>query len=265
VSTSLGIPSLRKYNQFRLMPVGIMRWIYISPHFDDAVLSCGGLIWEQAQKGLPVEIWTICAGDATPGRLSLLAVECHKQWGIKSAREVVAARRRENQAAARQVGAETVDFSIPDCIYRRSPSGDVLYPAEVFAPIDPIEQGLDAEISAALASELQPGDKVVSPLAIGGHLDHELTRRAAERLDCSLWYYADIPYLINHPEMLTPATKGLRGTRYTVSEKGLEVWQKGISAYDTQILMLFKTTNRMRKAIHLYWESRRGIRLWRRA
>jgi len=41
-----------------------MRWIYISPHFDDAVLSCGGLIWEQTHKGITVEIWTVCAGDA---------------------------------------------------------------------------------------------------------------------------------------------------------------------------------------------------------
>ena len=28
-----------------------MRWIYLSPHFDDAVLSCGGLIWEQTHSG----------------------------------------------------------------------------------------------------------------------------------------------------------------------------------------------------------------------
>jgi LmbE family N-acetylglucosaminyl deacetylase len=33
-----------------------MRWIYLSPHFDDAVLSCGGLIFDQAQAGTPVEI-----------------------------------------------------------------------------------------------------------------------------------------------------------------------------------------------------------------
>jgi LmbE family N-acetylglucosaminyl deacetylase len=242
-----------------------MRWIYISPHFDDAVLSCGGLIWEQTQKGFPVEIWTICAGNAPPGRLSSQAVACHTQWGIKSARDVVAARRLENQAAARQVGAETVDFSISDCIYRRSPSGKILYPDDVFVSMDRIEIHLDADISAALASELQPGDKVVSPLAIGGHLDHVLTRLAAERLDRPLWYYADIPYLINHPEMLAPAVKGLRRTLYPVSENGLEVWRKGIAAYATQILMLFRNSARMRRVIRLYWESLPGLRLWRRA
>ncbi|MGZ6345952.1 MAG: PIG-L deacetylase family protein [Anaerolineales bacterium] len=242
-----------------------MRWIYLSPHFDDAVLSCGGLIWEQTQKGFPVEIWTVCAGDAPPGRFSSLAVDCHTQWGIKSARELVAARRLENQAAARKVGAETADFSIPDCIYRRSPTKKILYRDDVFVPIDPTEIHLDADISAVLASELQPGDKVVSPLAIGGHLDHVLTRLAAERLGRPLQYYADIPYLINRPEMLAPAVKGLRSTHYPVSEKGLVAWQKGIAAYATQILMLFRNSAQMRRAIRLYWESQPGFRLWHRA
>ena len=40
-----------------------MRWIYLSPHLDDAVFSAGGLIYEQTQAGTPVEIWTIMCGD----------------------------------------------------------------------------------------------------------------------------------------------------------------------------------------------------------
>jgi LmbE family N-acetylglucosaminyl deacetylase len=239
-----------------------MRWVYISPHFDDAVLSCGGLIWEQTQKGMPVEIWTVCAGDAPPGPLSLLAVVCHQQWGIESAEDVVAARRLENQEAATLTGAETVNFSIPDCIYRRSPTGELLYPENVFVPIQPFEKNLDVEIAAALTSELQPDDRIVSPLAIGGHLDHVLTRLAAEHLDRPIWYYADVPYLIEHPEMLATATEGLKETLYPISEKGQGVWQSGTAAYATQILMLFETGEKMQEAIRLYWENKRGVRLW---
>jgi LmbE family N-acetylglucosaminyl deacetylase len=113
-----------------------MRWIYLSPHFDDAILSCGGLIWEQTQGGAHVEIWTVCAGDPAPGTLSPLAEECHHQWGIKSAQEVVKVRRIENQKAAKVVEADTLNFSFADCIYRRSPTGEWLYPVEVFVPLD---------------------------------------------------------------------------------------------------------------------------------
>jgi LmbE family N-acetylglucosaminyl deacetylase len=242
-----------------------MRWIYISPHFDDAVLSCGGLIWEQAKKGNPVEIWTVCAGDALPGPLSLFAMDCHRQWGIESAAELVAARRLENQEAAALVRAETVDFSIPDCIYRRSPTAELLYPKDVFVPIHTFEKDLDMEIASALVSELRPDDIIVSPLAVGGHLDHILTRLAAEHLERTISYYADIPYVLNHPELLAPATHGLNETLYPVSEKGLAAWQSGITAYATQILMLFETGEKMREAIRLYWESSYGIRVWQTA
>jgi len=242
-----------------------MRWIYVSPHFDDAVLSCGGLIWEQTQKGIPVEIWTVCAGEAPPGPLSLLARTCHQQWDIETAEDLIAARCIENQEAAALVGAETVNFSIPDCIYRRSPASDFFYPTDVFVPIHSDEKNMDAEIAVALTSELQPEDVIVSPLAIGGHVDHVLTRLAAEHLDRPIWYYADIPYLINNPEMLVPATKGLMGTLYPISENGLGVWQNGISVYVTQIPMLFENKGKMEEAVRLYWEKQLGIRLWNTA
>jgi LmbE family N-acetylglucosaminyl deacetylase len=242
-----------------------VRWIYVSPHFDDAVLSCGGLIWEQTQKGIPVEVWTVCAGDAPPGPLSLLAMDCHRQWGIESAEELVAARRLENQQAADLVGADTVNFSIPDCIYRRSPTGELLYSEEVFVPIHTFEKDLHLDIAAALSTELQPDDTVVSPLAIGGHLDHGMARRAAEALGRPIWYYADIPYLLDRPEMLVPLSDGLMETLFPISEKGLEAWQNGIAAYATQILMLFETGEKMQAAIRDYWVNQRGIMLWHTA
>ncbi len=37
--------------------------LFLSPHPDDAVLSCGGLIHQLTQKGEPVTILTVMAGD----------------------------------------------------------------------------------------------------------------------------------------------------------------------------------------------------------
>jgi LmbE family N-acetylglucosaminyl deacetylase len=239
-----------------------MRWIYISPHFDDAVLSCGGLIRKQTQKGIPVEIWTLCAGDAPPGPLSPLAMACHFQWGIESAEDLVAARRLENQQAAALVGAETVDFSIPDCIYRRSAEGGLLYTEDVFVAAHPSEKELHLEIAEAMKTELQAGDVIVSPLSIGGHIDHVLARAAAESLGRPLRYYADIPYLINDPQQLVPLAEGLKETPYRISEKNLKAWLDGITAYTTQMVMLFETVEKMRAAIRLYWAEQRGVRLW---
>lgn len=266
----LGSPDPEVTKRSGQHPPKNMRWIYISPHFDDAVLSCGGLIHEQTRQGMAVEIWTICAGDAPDGPLSPLARRCHTQWGIESGDDVVAARRIENEKAAAEVGAETFDFGIPDCIYRRSRTGDLLYPEDVFVAIDPVEKELDEEIAAALTSELLPDDIIVCPLSIGGHVDHVLTRSSVERLASSkiegssrpLRYYADVPYLLEYPEMLAPAARGLIETVFPVPEEALAPWQDGIAAYASQITMVFGTDEKMRASIRSYWGRRHGVGLW---
>ena len=239
-----------------------MRWIYISPHLDDAVLSCGGLIWQQAQNGNHVEIWTVCAGDAPPGPLSRLAKECHKEWGTHTAEETIKLRREEDQEAASCVGAKVFHFDTPDCIYRRSPGEILLYTTSVFTTWNPLETDLPGGIASAITSRLQTNDVLVCPLAIGGHIDHVLTRQAVETLRHPLFYYADIPYLLSRPKSLASITAGLAVVIHPVSGDGLRAWRNGIAAYRSQLTMLFKTTRRMRVVISRYWESSHGIRLW---
>jgi LmbE family N-acetylglucosaminyl deacetylase len=242
-----------------------MRWIYISPHLDDAVLSCGGLIWEQVQKGISVEIWTVCAGEAPPGPLSRLAKTIHKEWGTHSAEETVRLRQGEDREAASRLGAGVFHFDTPDCIYRRSLQGIPLYSVDVFTPWNPLENFLSEEIATEMTSSLQPDDLLVCPLAVGGHIDHILTRQAVETLRRPLLYFADIPYLLYRPKSLAAIVAGLEVEIHPVSGAGLRAWRDGIAAYRSQITMLFKTSKRMRVAISRYWESTHGIRLWHAA
>ncbi len=95
-----------------------MDWIYLSPHFDDAVFSCGGLLWEQVQAGDTVQIWTVCAGEPLPGAFSRFAQLHHLRW--ESGEQAVAQRKLEDQLACRRVGAAGSYLPVPDCIYRRA-------------------------------------------------------------------------------------------------------------------------------------------------
>lgn len=239
-----------------------MRWIYISPHFDDAVLSCGGAIHEQILQGIPVEIWTICAGDAPPGEISPLIQVIHFQWGTDSAEEAVRLRTAEDNAAAARLGADTCHFSIPDCIYRRTPQGELLYIEDIFGPRHPADKDLPGEISAVIEEELLQEDIIVCPLGIGGHVDHLIVREAVEGLHRPLRYYADIPYLLRHPESLPAAVADMQPESIPVSDAGLQAWQDAIAAYQTQIKILFETEAQMRQAIQEYWGQEKSIRLW---
>lgn len=239
-----------------------MRWIYLSPHFDDGVLSCGGLIFEQTRQGIPVEIWTIFAGDPPAGSLSPMARRIHLVWGTGSAAETVTLRRAEDRQAAARVGAQVWHGEWSDCIYRRAPHGALMYTTGVFTPWNPLERDLPLRIAAALESRLEPDDVLVCPLAIGGHVDHLLTRLAVERLQRPCRYYADVPYVLNRPQSLFPVTLGLKSEFHAVSGEGLRAWTEAIAAHRSQIRMLFRTERRMRQAIARYWQRVHGLFLW---
>lgn len=240
-----------------------MRYIYLSPHLDDAVLSAGGLIYEQTRKGIPVEIWTFMAGFSPEHELTDLARAMHKIWGARSAADSVRMRRAEDLQAAAMVGAKPVHFDFVDAIYRRDLNGQHLYTETVSGSPHPAEADLPAQIAQTVVAWVKPDDVLVCQLAIGAHVDHVILRRAIEMLKLSLVYDADIPYLLNHPEDLAPKTAGLRASLEPVSEAGFECWLEAINAYASQLSSLFASPESMRERLHAYWQAERGIRLWR--
>src|ERR1700690_3632044 len=181
-----------------------MRYIYYSPHLDDAVLSAGGLISDQTRSGIPVEIWTFMSGVPDDEQLTDFARSMHKIWGTTSANETIQIRRAEDKQAASRVGAKAVHFDFLDCIYRRGKNGNGLYEAAVFIPPHTEDSDLPAQIAQTMVAWLKPDDIVVSELAIGGHVDHILVRKAAEMLKRKLVFDVDIPYFLNYPDDLSP-------------------------------------------------------------
>ncbi len=243
-----------------------MTWIYLSPHFDDAVLSCGGLIWEQARRGERVEIWTVCAGAIPPGPLTPFAAGLHERWGTGLAS--VEARRAEDEAACRAVGAVGRYFDLPDCIYRRLPGSGaplVSQQADLWLPYPHEEEALVGRIAAWVEHALPPRAHLVSPLAIGGHVDHRLVYAAANRLNHPLWYYADYPYVAK--EEFEP--RRWLGQGYCVHSRflrppALVAWKAGVAAYASQISSFWPGLEEMGRAITEYARTRPGHTLWRK-
>ena len=240
-----------------------MRWIYISPHLDDAVLSAGGLLYEQTQTGNAVEIWTIVCGFPPPGELTPFAQLLHQQWGTSTAEETVRLRRAEDVQAASIVGAKTVHFDVPDCIYRRGPDGEALY-LDIYVEPHEAEAGLPGLIAQTIAPRLEPDDQIICQLGVGGHVDHVLVRQAVELLNRPLLYTADIPYLFWKPDQLAPLVDGMKESLHTITEAGLNAWVEAVLAYQSQINMLFDNPDKVQEEIHTYYSERDGFSLWRK-
>jgi len=240
-----------------------MRWIYLSPHLDDAVLSAGGLIYEQTQSGIPVEIWTFMCGYAPSGEVSSFAELQHAQWGFSSAEETTRRRRAEDKTAAALVGASVVHFDFLDCIYRRSGNGDWHY-SDIFLSPHEMDADLPFQIAEVISARLTRDDVLVCQLSVGSHVDHVLVRQAAELLGQSLVYDIDIPYLFYKPEELAPKSAGMKESVHFITEAGLERWKEAVLAYASQLAVLgdsFDTPEKAQASIQSYWEAHKGIRL----
>ena len=170
--------------------------VYLSPHLDDAVLSCGGLIYRQARAGERVAVVTIFAGDPPRGAaLSNFARELHARW---QAANPAAARREEDVQAltALHPGVVAHHLPLPECLYRRDPAtGSALYASEeaLFGEVHPDDPALLA-LQTPLA--IPPGACLYAPLGVGHHVDHQIVRRAVAAWGVEAHYYEEYPYTV---------------------------------------------------------------------
>lgn len=240
-------------------------WIFLSPHLDDAVLSCGGLIWQQVQAGSRVEIWTICAGDPPAGERPPFALSLEKRW--QTGADAVAARRLEDEAACKRLGARAAHFTLPDCIYRRLPDGSPLVNDEddLWQPLPPGELPLAERLAGQIAARLPRRCRLVAPLSLGNHVDHRLVRAAAMRLQRSLRFYVDYPYA-DRPgaRIQTYVEPAWHRERYALSTGALEAWQAAVACYASQISSLWSGLDEMCFSLAKFFNQGGGGILWRK-
>jgi len=242
-------------------------WVFLSAHFDDVVLSVGGLVWELTRRGDRVEIWTICAGDPPAGHpLTEYAQLLHGFWDIGE--DVPRKRSLEDAACCHELEVSTYRrYTVPDNIYRYIAGTDeplIKENEDQFKPLEPGEGYLVPLVTDFICKNLPGTCELVVPLAIGSHRDHVLTRTAAERLGIPLWFYADYPYLVYGDHTLSgwlPANPEIFSLE--ISAEGLKAWQDGFACQRSQIPLLFVDETDMRNSIEHYLKSGFGFSLWR--
>ena len=212
-----------------------MRWIYISPHLDDAVLSAGGLIYEQTRAGMDVEIWTLYVRFPSQRRTSLHLLKCFiingvfpplQKWFQPAVQKILkppalSARKLSTLifwivftgAAKMETGCTQMSLFLHMKTMR-------IYPLEWQNPFPPASS--------------RPINWSAN-LALGSHLDHVLVRRAVELLQRPILYDVDIPYLFNSPAELAPKTAGMKANTHRITDSGLRSWQDAIAAYKSQL------------------------------
>ncbi|MBX0328019.1 PIG-L family deacetylase [Oscillochloris sp. ZM17-4] len=175
--------------------------VYLSPHLDDAALCCGGMIAGQRVAGRRVLVVNICTGAPRPDvTFSELARAFHREWGLDPG-EVLAARLHEDAAALEILGVDSLHVGVLDAIYRHPSAYDrretLFGLPDEGDPLLPALRELISQLYERLHSAI-----FYAPLGVGGHVDHQITCRAAlERIGPGLALYEDFPYVTREGEL----------------------------------------------------------------
>jgi LmbE family N-acetylglucosaminyl deacetylase len=233
--------------------------LFLSPHLDDAVLSCGALIRALTARSA-VTVATVCTAAAPPPH-TLAARSFLRQCAAADAETLFAARRAEDRAVLDGLGVAHAHLGVADALFRgRQPRGPLRhllghplgrwcpelthrYPTYRFdIALGRVSRG-DRRLVERLADEIDAlrrrtgAGLVFAPIGVGRHVDHLITRAVGARFPGQVVYYADFPY--NVTAVVDPRFV----TRHRLSpwrwERGLADKAGLIRGYRTQADALF--------------------------
>ena len=189
--------------------------LVLSPHLDDAALSCGALIASAARQ-TTVTVVTLFT-EAGPPPYTLSARRYLRQTGARDARALYSQRRDEDQAALESLGVSWAHAGLIEAQHRRRkiaaghgtwwaallPELVHTYPVyRLHVTSGRLAAADTGTLRAAIAFVRRLAGRrpalMLAPLAVGGHVDHVLARAVAQRSGAPLIYYSDFPYNQRH-------------------------------------------------------------------
>lgn len=188
--------------------------VFIAPHLDDAVLSCGHLLYAKPADTI---VATAFAADPRHDLVTKYDVDC----GFDGALEAMAARREEDRIACSVLRVTPVHGPFVQSAYGRKVS--------------------DAALAEWIASLVGSETTVYAPLGIV-HDDHIALRRAvailAANLSGRLVLYEEIPYRVLAPEHAAEAVAEAEFTATLFDPNVTHIYAKqaAIACYASQHL-----------------------------
>jgi LmbE family N-acetylglucosaminyl deacetylase len=229
--------------------------LVLSPHLDDAVLSCGALI----QALLPRSAVTVATAFTAAGSPphTIAARSFLRQCAASDAETLFADRRSEDRTVLDGLGAACVHLGMVDALFRRRevrapvvrrlgawcPELTHRYPTYRFDIARGRVSRGDAPLIERLVDEVAGlcdrtrAQLLFAPVGVGRHVDHLIARAAGERFPDRVVYYSDFPYdgsSVPDPRFITGHR--LRAWRW---DRGVSDKARLIRGYRSQVEALF--------------------------
>jgi LmbE family N-acetylglucosaminyl deacetylase len=173
--------------------------LFIAPHLDDAVFSCGGTLARLASDDWQTILCTVFTKSVP--RPQGFALACQLGKGLPAEVAYMKLRRAEDCRATKILEAgEVLHLNFPEAPHPGYESA-----AELFAEIktgDEIWHSVAEHL--ALVEDVRQPDLIFVLQGLGNHVDHRQTVRAARQsltIEKICWY-RDAPYAIRQPDAL---------------------------------------------------------------
>jgi LmbE family N-acetylglucosaminyl deacetylase len=228
------------------------RCLVLSPHLDDAVLSCGALLRELAPR-CEITVLTLFT-EATDGPHGRAARSFLRQCAHPDAATLFRARRDEDRAVVEALGARPEHLGITDALFRRRELPAALAPVARLVPelahryptyrfdiargrVSRGDRSLRADLATRLAARAGEADLLLCPLGVGRHVDHLLTRDLGLAWPGTVVWFSDLPYALEHAP--DPAFVRRADLRPWSFDGGLDAKDSLVRGYTTQVDALF--------------------------
>lgn len=209
------------------------RNIFISPHPDDAIWSCGGRIKKLIQSNHQVLLITIFSEGQK-------FYDQNESWRSISSSAI---RHHENQKAIRYFNLEHIDLGYVDAAARLGQDGYLYKDANsLFKLLHKDDIYLSEMIFFDLMKVLNNDDVINVPLGMGNHVDHVIVSNSAKMLNSgTLIWYEDFPYSLEFSAPLD-----YKPIWYEVD---VNDWVNAGLCYRSQVLHFFKSSECFRNKI----------------
>ncbi len=226
-------------------------YCFVSPHLDDALLSCSQLISSLSKKRelIVINVFT----DAPNVKSTISAWWYLKKLGYKNASILYKRRREEDRSAYKKLHISPINLGFVDALWRKKekhgllqmletviPELSVIYPTYKYhittGRLSPLDWSTMKNITQQIKQITNvKNDYIFAPLGIGNHVDHILVHNVCKALSKNIIYYSDFPYNI----WLNNYGKPPKGYQKIVVTVDLIKKREQIASYQSQFLHLF--------------------------
>lgn len=186
-----------------------MKSLFLSPHYDDAVFSCGKLI------AILEEPTVLTVFGGVPQNEAVCTAYDQKS-GFSDAGQAVRSRRSEDSVALTMLGAKQAYLDFPENQYGEGRD--------------------DKKLEKMLRKAIAEYDEVYAPLGML-HPDHEALGNMMRGLEVGekvFYVYAELPYYVDNPELFVEKLASIPDRSYVYRGGDLGKKMVSVACYESQ-------------------------------